>query len=58
MVCWNCKRRKPGCHSKCIDYEAYVETLSQREREKDQDYLQYLTQTKARIERIHRTHRK
>lgn len=53
MVCYHCERRKPGCHSKCPDYEAFVETLSQRKRGSDQSYEDYLIKTKSEIlERI------
>lgn len=58
MVCYHCDHRKPGCHAKCIDYAAYVETLSQRGRKAEQDYTAYLSATKKRIERIHKTIRK
>jgi hypothetical protein len=49
MVCHNCERRKPGCHAKCVDYAAFVETLSQRKRGPDQTYEDYLLRTKTRI---------
>lgn len=55
MICRDCPRREPGCHGKCLDYAAYVETLSQRGRKAEQDYATYLAETKKRMERLYKS---
>lgn len=39
--CYDCKKRYPGCHSRCSEYKAFRETLLKRKGKYDTEYEQY-----------------